>query len=422
MQIFHLQSKQMNDTSFPSSKTISCPNNKVNYPLPTQSHPSFNKTNQSGYSFVGVSAADESENYGKVKEKNSLSIGCENVTVAISIILAYFNLFFLSKHSSKVVSAGFGTLNKDCETESVVTSGSNQSKNIDVALPTSKYNRRPKIISSNGIGFVFVVVVLFCLTTSAEGVACTQTDGTVINDATCTCGTVDCTVSTGLICYATVGGGSCRKTALGNYGYPQPKVERCSTYSGRKVIGDAASCEAAGRSIGMIQTVALVNAPHYSPGCLVQNGVLRFNINMASTYKCSEKHCSGRGICMAAPVCTITNGAASNDAPCLCGSVGCTVSSGLYCDASTSTCGRGDACIHSNGLISNTVACACGPIRTRIAGGNPGVLTSACSTLSGTYCYAEASQCSPTAFTTLCPIRDGSGVNSDECQCGTKTW
>jgi len=256
------------------------------------------------------------------------------------------------------------------------------------------------------------------LTTSAEGAACTQTNGTVINYATCTCGTVECTVSTGLICYATVGGGgSCRKTALGIYGYPKPNIGYCSSLSGRKVIGDAASCEAAARSIGLIQTVFLGGGP---AGCHVYNGQLRFNNKKNGGKQCN--HYANYCICMSAPVCTITNGTVSNDAPCLCGSVGCTVSSGLYCDASTSTCGRGDACIHSNGLISNSVACACGPIRTRIAGGNPGVVTSACNTLSGTYCYADGSECSFTAFTTLCLIRDGSGENSDECQCGTKTW
>ena len=222
-----------------------------------------------------------------------------------------------------------------------------------------------------------------------------------------------------MICYATVGDASCRKTVLGNYGYPQPNVGTCSTLSGTKMIGDAASCEAASRSIGLIQTVAYHNTGSIVPGCHFYNGQLRFN-NLKNGRTCIN-YCDYL-LCMSAPVCTITNGTASNEAPCLCGVIGCTVSSGLYCDASTSTCGRGDACIQSNGLVSNSVACACGPIRTRIAGGNPGVVTSACNTLSGTYCYAEGSECSLTAFTSLCPIRDGSGENSDECQCGTKTW
>ena len=48
---------------------------------------------------------------------------------------------------------------------------------------------------------------------------CKVTNGTAINDASCTCGSLVCTSTTGLICFATVGSGTCRKHDLGTFGY-----------------------------------------------------------------------------------------------------------------------------------------------------------------------------------------------------------
>ena len=48
---------------------------------------------------------------------------------------------------------------------------------------------------------------------------CMVTNGTAMNDASCTCGSVVCTSTTGLICFSTVGGGTCRKRDLGTFGY-----------------------------------------------------------------------------------------------------------------------------------------------------------------------------------------------------------
>ena len=63
---------------------------------------------------------------------------------------------------------------------------------------------------------------------------------------------------TGLICYSTNGGGSCRKQDVGAYGYPRPASGMCVEVSGRGLLGDKASCEAAATSMGLSDVTASV--------------------------------------------------------------------------------------------------------------------------------------------------------------------
>ena len=64
---------------------------------------------------------------------------------------------------------------------------------------------------------------------------CTITNGSSANTLACHCGSETCNVLTGFICYSTRGGGSCRKTGLGAFGYLRTNVGLCSSRSGRKL-------------------------------------------------------------------------------------------------------------------------------------------------------------------------------------------
>ena len=69
--------------------------------------------------------------------------------------------------------------------------------------------------------FTISIILLF-YDGLVHAAACTVTDGSVANEGDCTCGSEACTAITGLICYSTVGGGSCRISDPGAYGFPRP--------------------------------------------------------------------------------------------------------------------------------------------------------------------------------------------------------
>ena len=81
----------------------------------------------------------------------------------------------------------------------------------------------------------------------------------------------------------------------------------------------------------------------YPPGCFMRSGnSLVYNTVVTSTSLCTSDSLDVDAfcLCISAPDCTHTNGATSNDAPCLCdgthkqGGTGCTEASGLFCYAS----------------------------------------------------------------------------------------
>ena len=248
---------------------------------------------------------------------------------------------------------------------------------------------------------LFIYFILCVMVTSASGAPCNPTDGTGFSTEACTCGNVDCTVDTGLICYSTTGGGSCRKKDFGSFGYPRKDDGYCDVgVTGRYLIGDYVSCKAAAVSLGLSYTEAGEGRwSHFPRGCYMhRNGNLFYNTYSSSTQWCNYN--SNYCICFSAPTCDKTGGLISNTSPCLCGTSACSPSSGLYCDTSTSTCSRGDTCSNIDVSEENSVACACGD--------------AACNDFNGKFCYSSLSFCSAVSS---CAITDGSAANPGRCKC-----
>jgi len=250
------------------------------------------------------------------------------------------------------------------------------------------------------------IVTLLCITelmVPGLGAVCGVTDGSEANSAACTCGSEECTSTTGLICYSTYGGGSCRKTGFGPFGYAKEAGDtNCESVSNRKPILDKAMCEAAATSMGLDDVVAYEDSEGRDPpGCFWFSGSLRYNTMSTSTASCT--HNSNFCLCIAASDCTHTNGATSNTDVCLCGGIGCTAISGLYCTSSTSTCSSGNPCTSVDGSSLNTIDCSCG--------------TAACNSFNGMFCDSSLSQCA-TAPITACVKTDGSAASSVTCVCG----
>ena len=101
------------------------------------------------------------------------------------------------------------------------------------------------------------LILLSLVSVHTLAAVCSTTDGSAVNGAACTCGSMECTSTTGLICYSTYGGGSCRKTDVGAFGYPKeagPKT--CASVNNRHPMLDKSSCEAAATSMGLYEVTA----------------------------------------------------------------------------------------------------------------------------------------------------------------------
>ena len=232
---------------------------------------------------------------------------------------------------------------------------------------------------------------------------CTSTDGSVASDRTCVCGNELCNSANGLICYSTTGGGSCRKNDVGAYGYPRPISGYCVDVDGRGLIGDKASCEAAARSLGL-SAASDLSSSRYPPGCIMHsNGNPFFNTLSTSTNACSDNY-AVYCICLAAPACTHTDGTTNNNAPCLCGTSGCTSTTGYYCDSTYNQCAAVPVCTSTDGTTDNNAACLCG--------------TTSCTSGSGYYCDSTYNQCATTPILE-CTSTDGSVASDRTCVCGT---
>ena len=258
-----------------------------------------------------------------------------------------------------------------------------------------------------------VFLVLLCITelmVPSLGAVCGVTDGSAANSVACTCGSVECTSTTGLICFSTYGDGSCRKTGFGGFGYTKEAGNtNCGSESNRKPILDKAACEAAATSMGL-DDVEAIEYPYsvWPPGCMWGGNPLGlwYNTLVTSTSSCDGAN-SVYCLCIAATECTQTNGATSNTDACLCGGTGCTAASGLYCTSSTSTCSSGDPCASVDGSSLNTgINCSCG--------------TAVCNSIYGMFCYASNSQCSLVAIPD-CLATDGSVANGATCTCSSAT-
>ena len=250
----------------------------------------------------------------------------------------------------------------------------------------------------------FILLSLVSVHTLAA--VCSTTDGSEANTVPCTCGSATCTSTTGLICYSTYGGGSCRKTGLGAFGYTKGlEYRNCGSVSNRKPILDKTACEAAATSMELDDVVASeVSWLDEPPGCYSRSGSLKYNTKFTSTGSCDSSW-SDFCLCIAASDdCTHTGGATSNTNVCLCGGTACTAASGLYCASSSSTCSSGNTCTSVGGSSLNTIDCQCG--------------TAVCNSFNGMYCYVSNSQCS---LVGECTHTNGTTSNTDTCFCGSAT-
>ena len=202
----------------------------------------------------------------------------------------------------------------------------------------------------------------------------------VIARADVQCGTSVCTASTGLFCHGTV----CSKSS---WTYLLDSVDSGPCTS----LQDKTECQLAAGSLGLSDTGATPGMWGTNPtGCVFWNGQLLFNTQSTSVACTNDRKC----LCNT-PTPACSDGA--NDAQCQCGTSVCTGTTGLLCDASTSTCSVPN-CGITDGSVVNSAACQCG---TSLCG--PGL-------------FCDNNQCTdePT-----CGSRDGSVVNSAACQCGT---
>ena len=97
-------------------------------------------------------------------------------------------------------------------------------------------SRRIRPVQCCGSFWVPCLVIFALVLRPVESAPCSVTDGSVANEGECTCGNEECTASRGLICYSTIGGGSCRKNDVGAFGYPRPDSGYCNDVAGRKSI------------------------------------------------------------------------------------------------------------------------------------------------------------------------------------------
>ena len=254
-----------------------------------------------------------------------------------------------------------------------------------------------------------VFLVLLCITelmVPCLGATCGVTDGSEANNVACTCGSVECTRTTGLICYSN-GGGSCRKTGFGSFGYPKEKGDKmCVDVSNRQSILDIASCEAAAVSMGLDDVKVKIKRGGGPPGCYWKGSNLYYN--MEYTYLPSCTYQSDFCLCITLPDCTQTNGAMSNTGTCFCGGTRCTAASGLFCYAEGSKCSLVTipVCGTTDGSVANGADCTCG--------------VTECTAASGLFCYASNSQCSLGAIPD-CLATNGSVANGAACTCSSET-
>jgi hypothetical protein len=251
-----------------------------------------------------------------------------------------------------------------------------------------------------------------------HGPPCSTTNGSEANLAPCKCGNEACSEDTGLICYSDMGGGSCRKLEMGEFGYPRLTSGDCVTQgiSGRAIIQDEETCRLAAVNMGLSDTTVYVHSSSSRPpGCYMKStSELYFNPSLTSNGACDmvwSKFC----ICLAGPVCTKTQGTEANPAACLCGNSLCTSGQGLHCTASTSFC-SGPPCSTTNGSEANLAPCKCG--------------NEACSDDTGLICYSDMGGGScrksslgtfgyPRVYTSNCDAGIDQHKIKDEAACGS---
>ena len=269
--------------------------------------------------------------------------------------------------------------------------------------------------------------------------SCAITDGSAHNPSICQCGHELCTADTGLICYLKKGGGSCRKTHLGSFGYPIVKTGRCEDESGRRTIKTEKDCKHAGVAKGYpydavtaptasgnltycyfkyitapisekealkarkeqirdslggrraLSSIAARKKEHYKQNTVMKNPIANtgsvtgtgMHVSFTIQVDGDEGYCTSENkcLCFAADDCTYTNGITANTNACFCEVSLCTNVTGLYCTSSIGLCASGPTCTIKNGTKPNSRPCLCG-------GGE-------CTEDTGLYCISSIDYCGP---------------------------
>ena len=283
--------------------------------------------------------------------------------------------------------------------------------------------------------------------------SCTNTNGTAPNAEPCTCVQrggqqphTGCNTFTGLYCFASHA--MCSKTPfffskLTSASCNTPTIYDDESHLKRGSIADVATCSTAAHVLGdrkatggvwnNIQGNRIATADYrpfntIPPGCVYNsNTVLLLNTDPTSTKTCSGGNPNPNPFCLCiyAPVCKYTDGKTMNDATCICGRIGCTSNSGLYCDASLHICSAHKSCTHTNGAILNKESsCQCG---TQVCFDDDFASRNDEPTGTGLYCDASRNVnfdndkkkygCSKTLK--KCSETTGNKPNELPCDCGT---
>jgi hypothetical protein len=183
-----------------------------------------------------------------------------------------------------------------------------------------------------------------------QGTVCPNTGGVTINSASCLCGRRACTAKTGLYCFASHS--LCSKSSA----FIKIKSNSCSDYSARP-IGHTNDCDFAASALSLTDTssVALdavtavvLSGNNLPSGCyldLTGGGTGELTLNRYASMGSSSR-CSPTNVCVCAVVagCTYTDGSQINTVPCACGAMGCTTTTGLFCDTSIAKGGATGQC------------------------------------------------------------------------------
>ena len=195
--------------------------------------------------------------------------------------------------------------------------------------------------------------------------ACTNTDGSAPNsDDPCICGNMVCRDTASRYCYESES--RCSQFANAKFTF----IERTSGVCGDSIVefpvGDLGltrgpnECEEGATALGWsYQYGAQRRWDTYQPyGCFLKVGYGLIYFNRAP----SGPTCQTLAKCMcpaAGPVCTNTDGSARNSGnACLCGTVACDATTGLYCDASKNFCNKIAGPYSNAYFIVNSGTCA----------------------------------------------------------------
>ena len=197
----------------------------------------------------------------------------------------------------------------------------------------------------------------------ASGAPCNVDDGSAFSTEACSCGDVHCTVDTGLICYSTTGGGSCRKSNLGPFGYPKVNDgSSCNAVVGRGSISNLIACGIAADSLGLNWTRSILGervssaSREFGPrGCFLAHSSLYFKGKVGQVLLGETRD----GRCTPSETCICVAGVVPGD----CGADAVTVGNTSNCNRTNQRC----QCVQCNtGYYTSDCSKMCPPISVSI--------------------------------------------------------